>query len=147
MVSIMPEARRTNPGFLSNNEAARDRKRTQDLVRGLATGKEFEQKRPESSIESRLPVKEKPPRMEGEIVMIDSDFWVSDAGSVVKAIVLSKAYRREAIMRVTGLSDARYRNATTRLFEVGILTQKYPGSLWVTKELYMKCLDNQKAQK
>jgi hypothetical protein len=33
----MPETRRTNAGFLSNNEAARDRKRTQDLVRHLTS--------------------------------------------------------------------------------------------------------------
>jgi hypothetical protein len=33
----MPETRRTNAGFLSNNEAARDRKRTQDLVRDLTS--------------------------------------------------------------------------------------------------------------
>jgi hypothetical protein len=33
----MPETRRTNPGFLSNNEAAQDRKRTQDFVRSLAS--------------------------------------------------------------------------------------------------------------
>ncbi|MGA3289915.1 MAG: hypothetical protein ABSD42_06740 [Candidatus Bathyarchaeia archaeon] len=32
----MPETRRTNPGFLSDNEASRDRKRTQDFVRSLA---------------------------------------------------------------------------------------------------------------
>jgi hypothetical protein len=36
-VSLMPETRRTNPGFLSNNETARDRKRTQDFVRSLAS--------------------------------------------------------------------------------------------------------------
>ena len=38
----MPETRRTNPGFLSNNEAARDRARTKAVVRGMLTRKECE---------------------------------------------------------------------------------------------------------
>ena len=40
----MPETRRTNAGFLSNNEAARDKQRTRNLVRGLLTSKELEER-------------------------------------------------------------------------------------------------------
>jgi hypothetical protein len=40
----MPETRRTNSGFLSNNEYARDRKRTQDFVHGILTMKSSRKK-------------------------------------------------------------------------------------------------------
>jgi hypothetical protein len=64
---------------------------------------------------------------------------------IVKAIVMERAYRRDAILRVTGLTDTQYRQAATALFMVGLLEEKYPGNLWVPKDLYIKCLNHFKA--
>ena len=141
----MPETRRTKPGFLSNNEYARDLRRTQDAVRGLITSKEFEKRSSERPIETK-PYAKTPTQPEAEIVCLDSTFWASNKGLIVKAIVLNKSYNKETILRSTGLTDTQYRAAATVLFETGLLTEKYPGNLWVTKELYIKCLNNQRTE-
>jgi hypothetical protein len=135
----MPETRRTKPGFLSNNEYARDRRRTQDAVRGFINSKEFVKRTIERPIETKPYVKA-PTQPEAEIVCIDSTFWASNKGLIVKAIVLNKSYNKEAILRSTGLTDTQYRAAATVLFETGLLTEKYPGNLWVPKDLYVKCI-------
>jgi hypothetical protein len=80
-------------------------------------------------------------------IPIGPEFWASDKGLIVKAIVLNRAYKKYAILRATGLTDARYRNAATELFHAGLLTEKYPGNLWVTKDLYVKCLNNQREKR
>jgi hypothetical protein len=138
----MPETRRTNPGFLSNNEAARDRKRTKDFVRGIVTSKELEEKSRERPVESKI-IKKSPPLESDEIVFIDSAFWASNKGLIVKAIVLGRAYKKDSILRLTGLTDSQYRQAATALFNVGLLEEKYPGGLnWVdVKPLMEKYLD------
>ena len=135
----MPETRRTKPGFLSNNEFARDQRRTQDAVRGLITSKEFEKKSSEHIVETK-PYPKASTQHEDEIVCIDSIFWASNKGLIVKAIVLNRSYNKEAILRATGLTDTQYRAAATILFQTGLLTEKYPGNLWVPKDLYVKCL-------
>jgi hypothetical protein len=135
----MPETRRTKPGFLSNNEYARDQRRTQDAVSGLMTSKEFEKRSSERQIETK-PYARTPSQPEAEIVCIDSTFWASNKGLIVKAIVLNKSYNKQAILRSTGLTDTQYRAAATVLFETGLLTEKYPGNLWVPKDLYVKCI-------
>ena len=48
----------------------------------------------------------------------------------MKAIVIGKAYRRDAILQATGLSGVRYRNASTALFQAGLLSVKNENSLW-----------------
>lgn len=141
----MPETRRTKPGFLSNNEYVRDQRRTQEAVRGLMTSKEFEKRSSERLIETK-PYGRTLTQPEAEIVCLDSTFWASNEGLIVKSIVLNKSYSKEAILRPTGLTDTQYRAAATVLFETGLLTEKYPGNLWVTEELYIKCLNNQRTE-
>ena len=139
----MPEPRRTNPGFLSNNEAARDKARTKDAVSGMLTSKEFEKKNQRRNLKPKDVIQEpnQPPESsdEEQVIALGPEFWSSNKGLIVKAIVENGAYKREDILRVTKLSDLQYRNATTALFQAGLLTQKSQGSLWVTKELYVKC--------
>lgn len=132
--------RRTKPGFLSDNEFARDQRRTQDAVRGLMTSKEFEKKSSEHPVETK-PYAKASTQHEDEIVCIDSSFWASNRGLIVKAIVLNRAYNREAVLRATGLSDAQYRNAATALFDAGLLLtyERISGNLCVTRELYCQC--------
>jgi hypothetical protein len=113
----MPETRRTKPGFLSNNEYARDQRRTQDAVRGLMTSKEFEKRSSERPIETK-PYARTLTQPEAEIVCLDSTFWASNEGLIVKAIVLNKSYSKEVILRSTGLTDTQYRAAATVLFEL-----------------------------
>ena len=79
-------------------------------------------------------------------LFISSTFWASNKGLIVKAIVLNKSYNKETILRSTRLTDTQYRAAATVLFETGLLTEKYPGNLWVTKELYIKCLNSQRTE-
>ena len=133
-------ARRTKPGFLSDNEFAREQKRTQHTVRGLLTSTEFEKKSSVQQVETKPNLKVSI-KAEDEIVCIDSSFWASDKGLIVKAIVLNRAYNREAILQVTGLSDAQYRNAATALFQDGLLLtyEKINGNLCVARELYCQC--------
>lgn len=130
----MPETRRTNAGFLSNDEASRDRKRTQDFVRSLITAKESESKDNPNGNRKNGEQKE-----QERNVSIIPEFWVSTKGLIVRAIVLNRAYTKAEILKATKLSDEDYRQAATELFQDKLLTEKSGGSLWVPKELYWQC--------
>jgi len=123
--------RRTQAGFLSNNEAARDRKRTQDFVRSLVAAKQSEIKNKPSGVENKSG--------QEKIICITPEFWGSKKGLIVRAIVMDRAFKKDAILKATKLSDEDYRQAATELFEAKLLTEKSGGSLWVQRELYWKC--------
>ena len=131
----MPETRRTNPGFLSNNESARDRKRTQDFVRSISETKQMDTKNEPSTIESKSGNQKK----QEKTISITPEFWGSNKGLIVRAIVLNRAYKKDTILKVTKLRDQDYRQAATELFLSKLLTEKSGGYLWVTKDLYWQC--------
>ncbi len=76
----MPETRRTNAGFLSNKEAARERQRIQAMVRNIAGTKQTEETRKAKNF------------------VINPKFWSSNRGRIVTAIVINRAYDREALL-------------------------------------------------
>ncbi len=131
----MPETRRTNSGFLSNNEAARERQRTQDFVKGIVEAKTSESKNKVGHFEIKFDTKKK----QENLVSIGQDFWSSNKGLIVRAIVLDRAYSKDTILRATQLKDEDYRQAATELFQAKLLTEKSRGNLWVTRELYWQC--------
>jgi len=131
----MPETRRTNSGFLSNNEAARERQRTQDFVKGIVEAKTSESKNKVGSFEIKFDSKKK----QENLVSIGQGFWSSNKGLIVRAIVMDRAYNKDTILRATKLKDEDYRQAATELFQAKLLTEKSRGNLWVTRELYWQC--------
>jgi hypothetical protein len=130
----MPETRRTNAGFLSNNETVRDRKRTQDFVRSLVKAKESESK--DNSIVDKENGDQK---KQERNISITTEFWDSKKGLIARAIVMNRAYKKDAILKATKLSDGDYRQAATELFKAKLLTEKSGGGLWVSKKLYWQC--------
>jgi hypothetical protein len=115
------DKRRTRPGFLTNDEAARERQRTQDLVRSIIGTKQS-----------------KKPNVASCFVP-DPNFWGSSDGQIVRAIVLNRAYDRDAILKVTLLSEEDFEQALRDLLQDGLLEEKEGGKLWVTRELYWQC--------
>jgi hypothetical protein len=130
----MPETRLTNAGFLSNNEAARDRKRTEDFVRSLVKAKESESK--DNSIADR---ENGDQRKKERNISITPEFWDSKKGLIVRAIVMNRAYNKDAILKATELNDEDYRQAATELFNAKLLMEKSGSGLWVSRELYWQC--------
>ena len=132
----MSEARRTNPGFLSNNEAARDRKRTHDFVRSIVAGQPSEYINKLSGIGNKNETEQK-----RENISVNPEFWSTKKGLIIRAIVLNRAYNKEAIIRVTQLKDEEYREAATELFLDKLILpyEKISGNLCVTRELYLQC--------
>jgi hypothetical protein len=132
----MSKTRRTNPGFLSNNEAARERKRIQDFVKHINEIEKLENQNQTNDIKNK-------DKLEKNIekISITSEFWNTKKGLIVQAIVLNRAYNKEAILRVTHLKDEEYREAATELFQAGLLLPygKISGNLSVTRELYCQC--------
>jgi hypothetical protein len=101
--------RRTSPGFLSNNEAARERQRTQDFVRSLAGTNQPEKT---TGIPGHVRANE------GGSFVPNAKFWSSWKGRIVQAIVLSQAYNRDQLLKVTALSAEEYNLAFKELFEL-----------------------------
>ncbi len=121
----MPETRRTNSGFLSNDEAARERQRTRDFVKGIVEAKTSESKNKVGSFEIKFDSKKK----QENLVSIGQDFWGSNKGLIVRAMVMDRAYSNDAILRATQLKDEDYRQAATELFQAKLLTEKSRGNL------------------
>ena len=117
----MPETRRTNAGFLSNKEAARERQRIQAMVRNIAGAKQTEEP------------------SEANNFVINPKFWISNRGRIVSAIVINRAYDRQAILKVTKIDEKDFDSAIGELFKAGLLEEKGEGKLWVTRELYWQC--------
>jgi hypothetical protein len=122
--------RQTTPGFLSNNEAAKERKRTEDFVRSL-TGTN----QPETS--NLLPWSTRTNEANGFVPT--AKFWSSWKGRIVQAIVLSQAYTRDQALKVTTLKEEDYDLALKELLQLNLVKEKDSGNLWVTRELYWRC--------
>ena len=62
-------------------------------------------------------------------------------GLIVKAIVIDRAYNRDAILKVTNLKEQDYLQAATELYQAELLKpyEKISGNFSVTKELYYLC--------
>ncbi len=123
--------RRTNPFFLSDGEVERERLRLQKMVRSIA-GNE----KPESTS-----VNAKDNKKQEKAITVNQEFWGSTKGLVIHAIVIDKAYNKDAILKVTELNDEEYRQAATELFQANLLMpyDKINGNLRVTRELYDQC--------
>jgi hypothetical protein len=122
--------RRTSPGFLSNNEAARERQRTQDFVRSIA-GINQDEKTAGPPLSRRA--------IEAGVFLPNAKFWSSWKGRIIQAIVLSQAYKRDQVLKVTELTDEEYAMALKELLQLNLLKEKDSGKLWVTRELYWRC--------
>ncbi len=74
-------------------------------------------------------------------ITVNSEFWDSAKGLIIRAIVFDKAYNKDAILKVTELKDEEYRQAATELFQAKLLMtyDRISGNLCVTKELYGQC--------
>lgn len=125
--------RRTNPGFLSDNEAARARRQTQDFVRSI-TGN-IQHTKPVNSSQSSHPTITKQTRNP----VSDGKFWGSSKGKIVQAIVFKRAYTRSAIIKCTLLKEGDFEQALRELSQAKLLEQKEGGKLWVTRQLYWRC--------
>ncbi len=117
----MPETRRTNAGFLSNKEAAREKQRIQAMVRNIAGTKQTEE------------------TSKANYFIINPKFWSSNRGRIVTAIVINRAYDRQAILKATMIDEKDFDSALGELFKAELLEEKRDGKLWVTRELYWQC--------
>ena len=115
------DKRRTNPGFLSDDEAARDRERTKIMVRGIINGKQ----------DTRI--------SETNSFVADPRFWGSWRGRIIRAIVLNGANTRNAILKATKLKEEELEQALKELFQANLLEEREQGKFWVNRELYGKC--------
>ncbi len=129
--------RRTNPGFLSDGETARERARLQQMVRGIAGALPSQA---QTNTEG-IPNKDIDQKMHSNQILVGPEFWRSNKGLLVRAIVIDRAYNKDAILRVTGLAEKDYRQAATELFQAKLLKtyEKISGNLSVTKQLYYLC--------
>jgi hypothetical protein len=114
----MPETRRTNAGFLSDNEAARERQRTREMVRGIVKTKQSE----ETSKANNF--------------ITNPKFWISNSGRIVTAIVINRAYDRQSILKVTMIDEKDFDSAVRELVKTELLEMKRDGKFWVPRELY-----------
>jgi len=69
----------------------------------------------------------------------DSKFWGRWAGRIVRAIVLSEAYTKDKILKVTNLKEEEFNKAIKELVQESLLTEKEGGKFWVNEQLYGKC--------
>jgi hypothetical protein len=122
--------RRTSPGFLSNNEAARERKRTEDFVRSLTRTNQ-----PETG--NGLPRSTRTNEANGFVPT--ARFWRSWKGRIVQAIVLSQARNKDQVLKVTTLTAEEYDVAFKELLQINLAKEKDDGKLWVSRELYWRC--------
>ena len=117
------DTRRTSPGFLSEGEAETERRRTEVMVKSIVSGGEQVLRKGESSS-----------------VVADPRFWASWRGRIIRAIVLSGAYTRDTILRVTKLSEEEFEQAHKELLLCNLLEEKENGKFWTNKEIYRQCM-------
>jgi hypothetical protein len=112
--------RRTNPGYLTNGETAKESIRLQEMVRGIAGSGES-------------------PKLRASKFIATPRFWGSYKGRVVKAIIIDRAYTVEAVLKATQLNDKYVEWALRELIRDEIVEIKEGGKLWVVRELYWQC--------
>lgn len=129
--------RRTRPGFLSAGEAELDSLRTRQMVRGITGTNEFQTQNNTDEASNKNFEHKK----QSNQIIIDSEFWKSNMGLIVKAIVIDRAYNKDAILKVTNLKEQDYLQAATELYQAELLKpyEKISGNFSVTKELYYLC--------
>lgn len=116
------ETRRTRPYYLSDAEAARERERTEVMVRGITKGKQA----------ARIG------ETSGSVA--EPRFWSSWKGRIIRAIVLEGLYTKNDILKTTKLEEKQFEQALGELFQteslVTLVTMEKKERLWVTpKEL------------
>lgn len=116
------ETRRTHPGFLSEGEAETEKRRTEEMVRNIVN------------------YKEKTKTNENSTFIADRRFWSSWQGRIIRAIVLSGAYARDTILKVTKLSEEEFEHAHMDLLQHNLLEERENGKFWANRDLYRQCL-------
>lgn len=115
--------RRTNPGYLSNGEATQERLRTEEMVRSIVNYKH--------SLKTE----------ETSTFVADRRFWSSGQGRIIRAIVLSGAYTKDAILNVSKLSKEDFEQAFEALLHRNLLEERDNGQFWANKQLYGQCMN------
>lgn len=123
------DERRTNPGFLSDDEAKRDRERTEDMVRGIVAGKGV----------TNMGETSKPDSSKNASFEPDEKFWETWRGRIVRAIVLNGAYTKDAILKNTSLGEKQFEQAVKELLDNNLLEEMENRPFWVKRDLYGKC--------
>jgi hypothetical protein len=115
------ETRRTNPSFLSESEAIRERERTHEMVRSIVgcspTTNEEEKK-----------------------AVVDQRFWESWKGRIVRSIVLSRTFTKSEILKATKLKEEQFEKALKELFQADLITESEEGKFRVSRDLYKQCM-------
>lgn len=91
--------RRTNPSFMTNGEAERERLRLQHMVRGIAENERGVNQAPQSAAKNN-PINSKGQTQPSSI---GPEFWASDRGSIVKAIVINGPINGMLLFTLLGL--------------------------------------------